>query len=145
MSPPRKATPPAFSARDFRASLGMFATGVTIVTARAGKDLISSLVSGLLTINPAALTITANNATRLYGAGNPAFAASFTGGLDRGPLASVAACSSVRARCMAVLRVGRSRSCAAQCRRAHPRLRHRSLACGRGAASPTPSRATRGS
>ena len=34
MSPPRKATPPAFSAREFRASLGMFATGVTIVTAR---------------------------------------------------------------------------------------------------------------
>ena len=34
MSPPRKASPPAFSAREFRASLGMFATGVTIVTAR---------------------------------------------------------------------------------------------------------------
>ncbi len=34
MSPPRKATPPAFSVREFRASLGMFATGVTIVTAR---------------------------------------------------------------------------------------------------------------
>lgn len=34
MSPPRKATPPAFSAREFRAALGMFATGVTIVTAR---------------------------------------------------------------------------------------------------------------
>jgi flavin reductase (DIM6/NTAB) family NADH-FMN oxidoreductase RutF len=34
MSPPRKASPPAFSTREFRASLGMFATGVTIVTAR---------------------------------------------------------------------------------------------------------------
>ena len=34
MTPPRKAVPPDFSAREFRASLGMFATGVTIVTAR---------------------------------------------------------------------------------------------------------------
>jgi flavin reductase (DIM6/NTAB) family NADH-FMN oxidoreductase RutF/DNA-binding MarR family transcriptional regulator len=36
MSPPRKAAPPVFSPREFRASLGMFATGVTIVTARTG-------------------------------------------------------------------------------------------------------------
>jgi flavin reductase (DIM6/NTAB) family NADH-FMN oxidoreductase RutF len=35
MTPPRKAQPPSFSAREFRAALGMFATGVTIVTARA--------------------------------------------------------------------------------------------------------------
>ena len=34
MSQPSRATPPVFSARDFRAALGMFATGVTIVTAR---------------------------------------------------------------------------------------------------------------
>ena len=33
MTPPRKATPPAFSAQEFRSALGMFATGVTIVTA----------------------------------------------------------------------------------------------------------------
>ena len=33
--PPRQAQPPSFSAREFRAALGMFATGVTIVTARA--------------------------------------------------------------------------------------------------------------
>lgn len=32
--PPRKASPPSFSRREFRASLAMFATGVTIVTAR---------------------------------------------------------------------------------------------------------------
>ena len=31
---PRKASPPNFSQREFRASLSMFATGVTIVTAR---------------------------------------------------------------------------------------------------------------
>ena len=32
--PPRQAQPPTFSATDFRFALGMFATGVTIVTAR---------------------------------------------------------------------------------------------------------------
>ena len=34
VNPPRKAQPPSFSAQEFRAALGMFATGVTIVTAR---------------------------------------------------------------------------------------------------------------
>ena len=34
MNPPRKAQPPSFSSQEFRAALGMFATGVTIVTAR---------------------------------------------------------------------------------------------------------------
>ena len=33
MTRPSRALPPVFSARDFRAALGMFATGVTIVTA----------------------------------------------------------------------------------------------------------------
>jgi flavin reductase (DIM6/NTAB) family NADH-FMN oxidoreductase RutF len=33
MTPPRQAQPPSFSPREFRAALGMFATGVTIVTA----------------------------------------------------------------------------------------------------------------
>ncbi|MEP6792556.1 MAG: flavin reductase family protein [Ramlibacter sp.] len=41
MNPPRKAQPPSFSPQQFRAALGMFATGVTIVTARtAGGGLI---------------------------------------------------------------------------------------------------------
>ena len=35
--PPRKASPPAFSGVEFRAALGMFATGVTIVTARTAQ------------------------------------------------------------------------------------------------------------
>ncbi len=35
MSPPRQALPPTFSLPEFRAALGTFATGVTIVTARA--------------------------------------------------------------------------------------------------------------
>jgi len=34
MSKPRRALAPSFSSSDFRAALGMFATGVTIVTAR---------------------------------------------------------------------------------------------------------------
>jgi flavin reductase (DIM6/NTAB) family NADH-FMN oxidoreductase RutF len=34
MSPSRTAHPPSFSAQEFRTALGMFATGVTIVTAR---------------------------------------------------------------------------------------------------------------
>ena len=34
MTPPLRAVAPSFSARDFRAALGMFATGVTIVTGR---------------------------------------------------------------------------------------------------------------
>ncbi len=34
MSPPSKAQPPSFSPLEFRSALGMFATGVTIVTAR---------------------------------------------------------------------------------------------------------------
>jgi len=34
MNPPRRAIAPSFSTGDFRAALGMFATGVTIVTAR---------------------------------------------------------------------------------------------------------------
>jgi flavin reductase (DIM6/NTAB) family NADH-FMN oxidoreductase RutF len=33
MSPPRLAQPPSFSPKEFRSALGMFATGVTIVTA----------------------------------------------------------------------------------------------------------------
>jgi flavin reductase (DIM6/NTAB) family NADH-FMN oxidoreductase RutF len=37
LNPPRKAQPPSFSSQQFRAALGMFATGVTIVTAR-GQD-----------------------------------------------------------------------------------------------------------
>jgi flavin reductase (DIM6/NTAB) family NADH-FMN oxidoreductase RutF len=37
VNPPRKAQPPSFSSQEFRAALGMFATGVTIVTARTPK------------------------------------------------------------------------------------------------------------
>lgn len=45
MTPPRQAQPPAFSAQEFRAALGMFATGVTIVTARAADGQVIGLTA----------------------------------------------------------------------------------------------------
>jgi flavin reductase (DIM6/NTAB) family NADH-FMN oxidoreductase RutF/DNA-binding MarR family transcriptional regulator len=45
MSPARKALPPDFSPRDFRAALGMFATGVTIVTARTDSGELAGLTA----------------------------------------------------------------------------------------------------
>ena len=45
MTPPRQAQPPSFSAQEFRAALGMFATGVTIVTARAADGMIIGLTA----------------------------------------------------------------------------------------------------
>jgi flavin reductase (DIM6/NTAB) family NADH-FMN oxidoreductase RutF len=40
VTPPIKAQPPSFSAQEFRTALGMFATGVTIVTARTADGVI---------------------------------------------------------------------------------------------------------
>jgi len=45
MSPPRKAQPPVFSTSEFRTSLGMFATGVTIVTARTAAGALVGLTA----------------------------------------------------------------------------------------------------
>ena len=45
MTPPRQAQPPSFSAREFRAALGMFATGVTIVTARSAEGQVIGLTA----------------------------------------------------------------------------------------------------
>ena len=45
MNPPRKARPPTFSAQEFRTALGMFATGVTIVTARAQDGTVIGLTA----------------------------------------------------------------------------------------------------
>ena len=42
---PRKASPPNFSAPEFRASLAMFATGVTVVTARADNGALIGLTA----------------------------------------------------------------------------------------------------
>jgi len=45
MNPPRQAQPPSFSAQEFRAALGMFATGVTIVTARSAQGQVIGLTA----------------------------------------------------------------------------------------------------
>jgi flavin reductase (DIM6/NTAB) family NADH-FMN oxidoreductase RutF len=45
MSPPSKAQPPSFSAPEFRTALGMFATGVTIVTARTSDGRVIGLTA----------------------------------------------------------------------------------------------------
>jgi flavin reductase (DIM6/NTAB) family NADH-FMN oxidoreductase RutF len=45
MNPPRQAQPPSFSAPQFRAALGMFATGVTIVTARTADGQVIGLTA----------------------------------------------------------------------------------------------------
>jgi flavin reductase (DIM6/NTAB) family NADH-FMN oxidoreductase RutF len=45
MTPPRQAQPPSFSSQEFRAALGMFATGVTIVTARTADGLVLGLTA----------------------------------------------------------------------------------------------------
>jgi flavin reductase (DIM6/NTAB) family NADH-FMN oxidoreductase RutF len=45
VSPPRKAQPPSFSSQEFRAALGMFATGVTIVTARTSDGVVIGLTA----------------------------------------------------------------------------------------------------
>jgi flavin reductase (DIM6/NTAB) family NADH-FMN oxidoreductase RutF len=45
VTPPRKAQPPSFSSQEFRAALGMFATGVTIVTARTAEGVLIGLTA----------------------------------------------------------------------------------------------------
>jgi flavin reductase (DIM6/NTAB) family NADH-FMN oxidoreductase RutF len=45
MNPPRQAQPPSFSSQEFRSALGMFATGVTIVTARTADGQVIGLTA----------------------------------------------------------------------------------------------------
>ena len=45
VNPPRKAQPPSFSSQEFRTALGMFATGVTIVTARSQDGVVTGLTA----------------------------------------------------------------------------------------------------
>ena len=45
VNPPRKAQPPSFSSQEFRSALGMFATGVTIVTARTAEGTVIGLTA----------------------------------------------------------------------------------------------------
>ncbi len=45
VNPPPKARPPVFSGAEFRTALGMFATGVTIVTARSAQGVLVGLTA----------------------------------------------------------------------------------------------------
>ncbi|MCG2594525.1 flavin reductase family protein [Ramlibacter sp. XY19] len=45
MNPPLRASPPSFSSQEFRAALGMFGTGVTIVTARSAEGQLVGLTA----------------------------------------------------------------------------------------------------
>ena len=45
MNPPLRASPPSFSTQEFRAALGMFGTGVTIVTARSAEGQLVGLTA----------------------------------------------------------------------------------------------------
>jgi flavin reductase (DIM6/NTAB) family NADH-FMN oxidoreductase RutF len=45
VSPPTQAQPPSFSSQQFRSALGMFATGVTIVTARTPQGQVLGLTA----------------------------------------------------------------------------------------------------
>ena len=45
MIPPLKALPPEFSEREFRQALGMFATGVTVITARTPEGVLVGLTA----------------------------------------------------------------------------------------------------
>ena len=45
MTPPRRALAPSFTPQAFRSALGMFATGVTIVTARNGDGVLVGLTA----------------------------------------------------------------------------------------------------
>ena|SRR5437016_1508533 len=45
VTPPLRAQPPSFSAQEFRTALGMFATGVTIVTARTADGAVIGLTA----------------------------------------------------------------------------------------------------
>lgn len=59
---------------------GSFTTSVSsITTTRGASNYSISYVSGSATISKAALTVTANNASRLYGAPEPTFSASYSG------------------------------------------------------------------
>jgi filamentous hemagglutinin family protein len=69
------------------ASTGVGTYAITASGASAANYTIS-YVDGSLTINPAALVISANDASRTYGAANPAFTASYDG-LVNGDTASV--------------------------------------------------------
>lgn len=70
---------PSLSTTASSASAGGAYPIVTAIGTLASGKYRFVLVNGTLTITPVPLTVTASNATRVYGAANPAFAATFTG------------------------------------------------------------------
>jgi uncharacterized repeat protein (TIGR03803 family) len=70
-------TPPTLSTTATPAS----PAGSYLITASGAVDAnyAMSYLNGTFTVNPAPLTVTANNATRLYGQANPAFSGTLTG------------------------------------------------------------------
>ena len=60
--------------------------GIALGAASAGNYTITE-VGGTLTVTPASLTITANDAGKIYGAANPALSATYTGDLVNGDIA----------------------------------------------------------
>jgi len=69
-------------------NVGTYATIPTAGTLAATNYSFNTLVNGSLTITPATLTISANSATRLYGAADPSFSGTVSGFLNGETLAS---------------------------------------------------------
>ena len=87
-----------------------------------------SYVSGTLTVTPAALTVTANNQTKAYGAANPALTVSYTGFVNGDTVASLTTPPTVRRRRRRRARSGTypiTASGAARGRQLHDQLRER--------------------
>ena len=69
-------------------NVGTYATVTTVGTLAAANYSFNTLVNGSLAITPANLTITANSATRLYGAADPSFSGTVSGFVNGETLAS---------------------------------------------------------
>ena len=70
---------PSFTSTDSSASpVGSYLIW-PVLGSLAAQNYTFAMASGTLSVTPVALTVTANNATRIYGAADPAFAASYAG------------------------------------------------------------------
>ena len=72
-------------------NVGNYATVPAAGTLAAANYTFDSFVNGSLTVSPATLTVTANAATRLYGAADPAFSGTVSGFVNGETLASATA------------------------------------------------------
>jgi hypothetical protein len=98
------ATPPTLGATASTASH----VGAYTITASgaASSDYAISYVTGTLSITPAALTITANNQTKVYGAALPTLTASYTGWVNGDIAASLTTLPSISTTASAASHVG---------------------------------------